>query len=51
MNFRECPICKLTLPQNLLIPILVNYHGKVVKVFICENCKKREENKHNKGIK
>jgi len=45
MEFFVCPICKLTIPRRMGVPVLVNHQGKVIKVLICESCKEKKEKK------
>jgi len=51
MTFKVCPICKLSLPLNILVPIIVHHQRKNIRVFICERCKKIKEQEAKKEKK
>lgn len=43
MRFFDCPICKLSLPKTMAIPVIVMHEGREVKILICYRCKERKE--------
>jgi len=41
-NFVQCPKCKLMVPRNHMVPVIVNLPNKQRKrVIICKNCVER----------
>lgn len=44
MEFKQCCVCGLNLPINIMRPIQVKHNGKVIVVGICDNCKTKKEN-------
>lgn len=43
MDYAQCPICNLSLPITILVPIKVKHQGRIITVLICENCKHKKE--------
>jgi len=43
MNFFHCPICKLDLPKNYAVPIVVHSQGQTIRALICRLCKEKKE--------
>ena len=44
MQFNVCEFCKLSLPNNYLIPIILqNQQGQKKKGYICNNCKEKHD--------
>jgi hypothetical protein len=43
MQFKQCCICGLSLPINIMQPIQVRQNGKIVIVGICNRCKELKE--------
>jgi C4-type Zn-finger protein len=43
MQFKQCAVCNLSLPINIMQPIQIRHNGKIVVVGICNRCKVKKE--------
>jgi hypothetical protein len=43
MQFKQCCICGLNLPINVMRPIQVKHQGKLVVIGICDRCREIKE--------
>jgi len=43
MQFKQCAVCGLNLPINVMQPIQVRHQGKLIIVGICNRCKELKE--------
>jgi hypothetical protein len=41
--YKQCAVCNLNLPINIMRPIQVRYQGKIVTIGICDRCRERKE--------
>ena len=44
MEFKQCCVCRLSLPISIMQPIQVRHQGKIITVGICNRCKEKKEN-------
>jgi len=49
MQFKQCCVCGLNLPLNVLTPIQVSHQGKIIVIPICDRCKQIKEAEVKKG--
>ena len=43
MQFKQCVVCRLSLPISVMRPIQVRHEGKIVTVGICDRCREIKE--------
>ena len=43
MIYKQCCVCGLSLPINIMQPIKISHQGKIITVAICNRCKEKKE--------